>query len=300
LIRADIKAGFTATTITGYFNPAGASGTPALVEAGYTYDGVCPTGFWNLSPTGFTTGTYDIEVFPVGITCAGARPTFAKSPDGAGTWTFDGSTYVNATKRTGFTSFSDIALIKEIIILPVTWLSFKGETIKENKILMNSLHWQTSAELNAKHFDIERSIDGKNFVKIGQIAANGTTNILNSYNFIDKNPKKVSYYRLAQVDLDGKINYSIIISLAIKELRAEPILYPNPTTDVLHIFVPNTETEKAKVEIYDMLGRLMFSENIILSNKVVDINTQNLKKGVYQVILSTSQHQYSIKTVIAE
>ena len=67
------------------------------------------------------------------------------------------------------------------------------------------LSWKTASEINNSHFEIERSNNGKDFIKIGEIAGQGTSNSTKRYQFTDKNPGSAQqYYRLKQVDFDGK------------------------------------------------------------------------------------------------
>jgi hypothetical protein len=290
LAKLDLTAN-NASTITGYFDSNSATGIPALVEAGYTYNAVCPNGFWNLTPNLFSVGSYDLELFPVDITCTGQRPTFAKSPNGAGAWTFDGSTYVNATKRTGFTSFSDFALIMTPTILPVTWVSFTGKTVKQE----NTLTWKTSSELNAAYFDVERSNNGIDFMKIGQVMAHGNSNTLKSYSFIDKKPFALSYYRLAQKDTDTKVNYSVIIALKTDNSLQEVELYPNPANEVVTVQFSDSETETVNIQIFDVLGREIVLHKTTKEGYHVQISTSQLQQGVYQLVISTATKQHKLK-----
>ena len=71
------------------------------------------------------------------------------------------------------------------------------------------LYWQTASEQNSSHFDIERSIDGINFLSIGNVIAAGNSSFIKNYDFNDQHSQKgVNYYRLKMVDVDGKYNFS--------------------------------------------------------------------------------------------
>src|SRR5690606_22140106 len=94
------------------------------------------------------------------------------------------------------------------------------------------LSWETASESNNKEYIIYRSGNDKVFKQIGTIAGAGNPSSKNSYSYLDKNPLNgVNYYKLVQVDLDGKT-----MELGIKPLRfgASTLslkIYPNPATD---------------------------------------------------------------------
>lgn len=94
-------------------------------------------------------------------------------------------------------------------VLPIELLYFNGDKASCHQ---NVLTWATATEINNDHFDIERSLDGINFIKIKEIS--GAINSLNikTYNYIDSSPSNgINYYRLKQVDLDGIYKYADII-----------------------------------------------------------------------------------------
>ncbi|MEO7983617.1 MAG: hypothetical protein ABI688_06020 [Bacteroidota bacterium] len=78
------------------------------------------------------------------------------------------------------------------------------------------LQWQIAAELNTERFEIERSADGVNFTKIGTVASSGSSNTTKDYSFPDNSPATVNYYRIKQIDKDGKVNYSKTLSVKFK------------------------------------------------------------------------------------
>ena len=92
-------------------------------------------------------------------------------------------------------------------------MSFKGENTPRG----NLLSWATASEQNNAGFDVEKSIDGVRFEKIGFVKGNGTTQNKQNYSFEDILPLESSgelvYYRLLQKDFSGKTEYSTIISI---------------------------------------------------------------------------------------
>ena len=141
-----------------------------------------------------------------------------------------------------FNSTSQVSFSEKIITLgstdlsnplPVELVSFSGR--EENGIV--KLSWETASELNNDYFVIEHSsIDGLDFVEIGEVAGAGTTQDMKIYHFLHRRPVYPNnYYRLKQVDYDGAFEYSPIIIVVINSIQKEEnevdfVLYPNPTT----------------------------------------------------------------------
>ncbi len=122
---------------------------------------------------------------------------------------------------TGFSGFFVKTVNKP---LPVRLVSFEAIE-SENTAL---LHWNTTLEDNASHFEIERSADAKHFVKIGQVKAVGESSTSQKYTFTDAEFARMSgtaYYRLRSVDRDGTFALSTIKRLTPKQTWA---VYPNP------------------------------------------------------------------------
>jgi len=155
--------------------------------------------------------------------------------------------------------------------IPIKLLSFDAKEYNGTVILS----WETASENNNDFFEIERSENGKDFAAIGKIDAKGDSRDIVKYSFIDKMPiNGTDYYRLKQVDFDGRYEYSNVVKIAIsgKELN----VFPNPASDYINI--ENVENW-GNVTICDMKGDKVFLPRI--SNTKVDIS--QLKKGVYNI-----------------
>jgi len=98
----------------------------------------------------------------------------------------------------------------------------------------NIISFSTASEINNAGFDIERSSDGFDFQKIGWVDGHGSTTEEKHYTFTDTKPLLgMNYYRLRQVDFDGKYEYSGIVN--VEHTSDDVYLYPNPATEILHI-----------------------------------------------------------------
>lgn len=187
------------------------------------------------------------------------------------------------------------------ILLPVELLFFDGEPYNEYSIL----NWETGAEINNSHFEIERSYNGVDFVKVGEVQGQGTVTHASSYSYTDKKPQQgVNYYRLKQVDFDGKSEYSEIISVLHKGSKFFDLLklYPNPGTDAVNLEMLLTESSYLNFTVMDQFGRRIISFNQMVSSGVstVEFDVSRLASGIYSVQVASRDgvHRETIKLVV--
>ena len=180
--------------------------------------------------------------------------------------------------------FDDL-LINRVPPLPVDMISFNAEKSGNNINLL----WTTATETNNQEFDVLRSIDGKSFVKIGTIAGNGNSNSLINYTYTDKTllSAKVIYYRLKQLDYNGKFAYTDIIKVRnTEEISTEMKVYPNPYTDQFNWEFATIAGKKYTLKMYDMTGKLVYREDIVNSNMGTCRPNIELPHGIYMLILN--------------
>ena len=155
--------------------------------------------------------------------------------------------------------------------LPVTLVSFDGKSESGHA----KLTWKTTSETNNKGFEIERSADARTFEKIGFVDGNGDSKENQFYHFTDLDLFAKSYYRLKQLDYDGKFEYSKVI--VVKGEGRIVKVYPNPAQEYLII---SGIGEKQSFSITDQSGR------VVLEGQVADkgqISIKNLIPGRYVV-----------------
>jgi len=182
--------------------------------------------------------------------------------------------------------------------LPVELIDFTY-TVTDNV----NLYWSTASEINNDYFEIEKSTDGINFEHIGGVNGNGNSNSIIDYNYIDKNPLNgISYYRLKQVDFDGKFEYSKIIAVEYEKQFSFNV-YPNPINSggILSLEFANTEQKEVLVVVNDIYGRELYTKILITHQNgfVVACDCMDrLPSGTY-IIMATSQNNiYKKKLVI--
>jgi hypothetical protein len=175
-------------------------------------------------------------------------------------WIFKGTDETGSVKarRFGSRENGSVALqptlsITYSLVLPVTFVSFVAQA-ESGKAL---LHWVTTSEINNNYFIIERSTDGINYIPIGKQDASAMGSAIKEYNFTDINPETGSnYYRLAQYDYDGKVNYSTIVSVNNNNAIATIQIEPDPAQSYINISGIPASTN-VHYEIINNLGQIM-------------------------------------------
>ena len=153
------------------------------------------------------------------------------------------------------------------------------------------LNWATASEENNKYFEVERSSNGAVFHKIGTVTGAGNSTATNHYQFIDKAPLKgASYYRLKQVDIDGKFTYSSIRRVNIDSKGFNYRILQNPVNDELRL---NFEMEKPatlRIDIRDVNGRLLIKreERFEAGLTTYGLSLGSLANGTYIVNVITA------------
>ena len=172
--------------------------------------------------------------------------------------------------------------------LPVQFSSFKG--YKEST--KNILKWTTSTETNNHHFDIERSIDGTSYSKIGTVKGNGTTTANSNYSYIDNLTEQMDfYYRLKQVDENGNIKLSDVVVLKGINQKLGVSVYPNPATERINIIFPSS-IKKHTTKLISTTGQIM------LQTQKNSIDVKPFAKGLYIVNIETEAGVVNEKLVI--
>ncbi len=182
--------------------------------------------------------------------------------------------------------------------LPVTYKSFSVIQAPD----ANILKWATASESNNSHFDIQRSIDGKNFETIGKVKGRGNSSKVSAYQYSDNTflSAKTIYYRLKQVDFDGKFEFSKTISISNNAAKAGiSATLPNPFNDELSVTVSSATPTTATVQLMDMIGKLHHSatETLVAGSNIIHINTTDLPDGIYFVRLSYNGETFTQKVI---
>ena len=250
------------------------SACPGLIDIG-CIDAAGNNASETLTLTGLSTNTlYYFRIF--GATTSVANRT--------GTYTFCGSTGLRST------------------ILPVEFSSFNAITQNNNVILS----WTTESESNNSYFEIERSSNGNQYQPIGSVAGSGTATHTTHYNFTDVTASLslANYYRLKQVDIDGRFKYStVLITKFENNLKKTVSISPNPVSDKINIRINSDVATNSDVRIFNSSGNIIYTheEKLVKGANVFVINSlQHLANGVYTLNVLIDTEILSAKFICAK
>lgn len=173
----------------------------------------------------------------------------------------------------------DVPDVMSVFALPIDIISFEGKSI-ENEY---HLALKVAKEWNVKQLELEKSIEGKTYETIETLLPENSS----IYNFIDRNPSQINFYRIKVVDIDEHIMYSKVLNYSKTNIDKVK-LYPNPTTNILTIELPKWKTYQT-IYIKNLFGQIVYKKEI-LDKKYETINTESLSGGNYILqVVSTSQ-----------
>jgi hypothetical protein len=177
--------------------------------------------------------------------------------------------------------------------LPVSLVEFLA-TLEADKV---KLSWKTASEINNDHFEVERSVDGNNYITIGTVPGQGTSNNLKQYNFYDNGPLTgKNYYRLKQVDINDRHVYSTIRTVAVTSHSAWTV-YPNPANkNSIDIHFSGKWKENVLIEFFDMSGRKLLQVARSNTQNKIRVTTKFLP-GLYIARL-TAENNFSSQKLI--
>src|SRR5574343_12134 len=214
----------------------------------------------------------------------------------------------NATKATRFFNVTTLAgsfetqvaqfEVNIYNVLPVEFTSFAVKCENDYPIVS----WQTASEHNSASFILERSTDGKEWEAITTLEAAGNSNSTIDYQFEDVTTLRfVGYYRLTQVDIDGKQKvYDPIYTNCLKS-ENEVEIYPNPAQDDLTISLSTKESAKVQIEFVNANGFMVSSESHDAYAGVNHFkhNVEQLLSGIYYVKI-VANDSVTIKKIIVQ
>ena len=147
-----------------------------------------------------------------------------------------------------------------------------------------SIQWATAQEQNTKSFDVEKSFDGNNWKTIATVKAAGNSSVEKNYQQLDLNAG-AAFYRLKQIDSDGKISYTSIATTTCTPKQIDMVIYPVPAKDVLNISISSFKNAKTTLVIYDATGKQVkiINENIVIGNNNFQLNLSGFVSGQYVI-----------------
>jgi hypothetical protein len=263
------SAGIIYDATTGVLQSGAANGLPTTGTNAVLASGTLPTGV-SLDPTTGRIFVSNATLLP--------RITVATN------YTVN----VTTTDINGGTSTVPVTFTIGGYPLPVELKEFTAKAVKN---LDAALAWSTASEKNNDHFDVERSFNGTDYVKIEEVKGQGTKSSATDYALTDANvARKASglvYYRLKQVDTDGTATFSPVrtVSFTASTLTPTIALFPNPATSATQLDLSQLPTGTYQVQVLDATGRVVLSAQQEAGiSQALDLNT--VASGTYTVRVS--------------
>ena len=198
---------------------------------------------------------------------------------------------------TGADEMEFVWTINNLSSFPVEWLGVAAEWEEANGLIS----WQTATEQNTFYYEVERKVGGQGAYEIlGEVQASGYSNTVQSYSYTDrdaawKTGNEVLYYRIRQIDLDGKFEYSNIVELQPKDADIGIKLYPNPASDFVNIDITKEDhSSPTSLIVFNTSGQQIMTKNLAPGVVSWKWAVNEWASGTYLVkIISRNQTQTS-------
>ncbi|RYE20489.1 MAG: T9SS type A sorting domain-containing protein [Sphingobacteriales bacterium] len=187
----------------------------------------------------------------------------------------------------GYTgALSPFAIADISLTLPMTWINFSAKKITPGVML----DWTTANEVNVTLYEVEHSVNGSIWGKIGTVAAAGSRGS-HQYSFAHAKPSGgVNFYRILQRDADGRFSYSKVVSVTFDAQKKKIQLYPNPVTgETLNVVA----VEQVPVRIVNSAGGTVMQ--LILQTGNNQVNAKSFGKGMYVLIAGSERIPFVVQ-----
>lgn len=275
---------------------------PNSWATGVTANGTDGAGSGSALPPGLTD---DVNAFSLnraaaandncaytGLTTAATTAEWKTRIINFGNWTFNDAIPI-PTPLAGPITITDA--------FPVELTSFSLTAINSNI----NLTWSTKTEVNNYGFDVEKSVSGGNWEKIGFVTGSGNSNSPKNYSYTDNSGIYSCEYRLKQIDIDGRFEYSKIISTSESVPTSFNVEqnYPNPFNPSTRISFAIPKNSYVEVKLYNTLGSEvanLFSGEKTAGSHFIDVDAKGLTSGVYFYKVTAAGNSITKKMILAK
>ena len=164
--------------------------------------------------------------------------------------------------------------------LPVSFSEIRAKLLSSTSVLID---WSTEIEINNEGFEIQQSTDGIDFTPIGFVAGHGNSMDKVSYSFEARNLPEIDvvFFRIRQIDYDGKSEYSQTVSVALDYSNGQVSWFPNPASN--DIFM--SAGVASRVQLFDLTGRNVLDVN---TEKQSNVDLIGIERGSYVIMFLNS------------
>ncbi len=270
------------------------------------------TGYTSITPTGGSGYTAMVSVIADSAAngMVSDRPAARLAAYRSSDWSFDATSTTNAVTGmltsgvfiNGSVLSGDYTGTDNSNPLPVELTMFTATAAGKDVVL----NWTTASEHNNIGFEIQRSVDGNQFEAVGFVNGKGNSTTLSGYRSIDQQAFDVAselYYRLKQIDADGKTAYSTVVRVSAGSMARQSVsAYPNPFTRSTQLMIETDVDCKATIAVTDISGRVVVSKvtDITKGATAIDVTEmESLQSGIYFIHTEVNGTSQSVKVVKA-
>ena len=186
------------------------------------------------------------------------------------------------------------------VSLPIELLAFSAEMVNNNTVL----DWATNQETNSDYFVIERSLDGRIFQKIGQVAAAGYSDVPTGYEYTDLNAtdlrSPILHYRLSQYDMSGTMQLSPTVTVHVSGSQlAHSEVFPNPSSTEAFLRYQSDGSIQPKAILTTTKGQVLHTFSLTSGTGVQPIPVSELADGIYFVTFMSEGHRQTHRLLVS-
>jgi hypothetical protein len=179
--------------------------------------------------------------------------------------------------------------------LPVKFIGFSVARATAGTLVQ----WATSEEINASHYEVERSEDGTNWKKIATVFAAGNSTNVNSYTYTDRSPLgRIAYFRIRQADIDGRFTYTAVKTITNTNTASAQVSISSTAGNFVLIQLVQQITTPVQVRIISMNGQVVSIQDFKQAGSQIILPKGAAASGAYIVSLTGADNLNVSKQVM--
>ena len=217
----------------------------------------------------------------------------------AGTSQTPSGTTIKGMSHTGYSgTFSPFAISEGAYALPVELISFNANCISNE----TKIEWQTASEHNTSHFVVERSFEGTIWEKLGEVTAAGNSTSILNYSFIDTDlvARALTYYRLKQLDIDGKSETFGPVSSDCAIEYTSIGLHPNPCATEVTLSIASQIPTEVNYTLISPEGKVLENKQMAVQSGITlfTLDVSNYPSGMYMMRFDVNDKRFIKKLTV--
>jgi hypothetical protein len=171
-------------------------------------------------------------------------------------------------------------------LLPVTFTEIKAHQ-KNNDM---EIEWSVENEKNISQYQIQKSTNGLHFTTATTITSKGRSS--STYQWSDvSSVNGNNFYRISSIDINGHVQYSNIIKVAMSSANQSISVYPNPVVNgVINLHITNQLKGIYTARVFNNSGQILYITQLKHDGgkalQTLQLN-KNIRKGNYQLEIIT-------------